>query len=223
MLELKNLIEDVVNRYDAEISKNFESVAQITNLTAAQMQVNEIKLMYETEMNQLREAYQQEIYKESLKIAENEAELSHKKILIEQERDIKTNYYEAQVSKLNDDIADTKLKLKVQNEKVESYKSMLEESDQQMQALYEVMEIHRKQIESYSNTLIESNLKLEDHKLKLALLTDDNLKLIEFMGALLNYKKKKSQQLRVSFSRIVDSRHKEAIAKLLSAKGIKWN
>lgn len=222
MQELKYLIEDVINRYDTEITKNYESVAQIANLTAAQKQINEIKVMYEAEMNQLREAYQQEIYKESLKIAENEAELAQKKVLIEQERDIKTNYYEAQVSKLNDDISDIKSKLKVQNEKVDSYKAMLEESDQQMQALYEVMEIHRKQIESYSNTLTETNFKLEDHKLKLALLTDDNLKLIEFMGALLNYSKKNSQQLRVSFSRIVDSRHKEAISKLLSAKGIKW-
>lgn len=222
MMELKNLIQDVVNRYDVEITKSFDSQAQIANLTAAQMKVNEIKLMYETEMKELREKYKQQIDNETLKITENEVELSQKKVLIEQEKEIKTNYYETQISKLNDDIAELKSKLKVQNEKLESYKTMLEESDQHMQTLYEVMDIHRKQIEAYSNTLTETNLKLEDKKLNLALITDDNLKLIEFIGAFLTYSKKNTKQLRVSFSRILDSQHKEALSKLLQAKGIKW-
>lgn len=220
LLDIRRMIEEVLNRFESDTIRNFETLHAIDELTSCKIELNELKIKHHEEIEILKKHYEdkKDKQKDSIKITEK---LPVRYSVVEHEIDVKALKLEKLVYELNSTNEYLKEKVKDLTAESEVLKHALEVREQQYNDQSEIMDLYIRQIQKLSSQIEDISSEYADSKVKSTILGDDNARLIDLIDATIPYKSKNDPLVRKAFSRIVDPFNRAMIKKVLMSKGIK--
>jgi hypothetical protein len=197
---IKKIIEDLFTKFEAEAMQNYDTYIKIDEMNIFKQQMNDIKLQANEDILRLLRKL------DDRSIDKTESVSGDIVLLLE---------------KLIDELKEENRYLK------DTVKNMKEEADilkkgeeNESSYLYEVIDIHKNQIEDYTVKIEDLSNSVSECKMSISMLEDDNNKLVELLDAALSYKSSKPKELKQAYGRIIDPNNRAAVKKVLNDKGI---
>ena len=220
LLEIRRMIEEVVNKFEGDTIKNFETLHAIDELTSCKIELNELKIRHHEDLEKLKKHYEEQSQKHKNSIQSPEKE-PIRYTVVEAEIDVKSLKLERLVEKLKSSNEYLSKKVQDLTQESESLQHSLDVREQQYNDQAEIMDLYIRQIKKLSSQIEEISSEYADSKVKATILGDDNARLIDLIDATIPYKSKNDPLVRKAFNRIVDPYNRALIKKVLISKGIK--
>lgn len=219
LLEIRRMIEDIVNKFEGDTIKNFETLHAIDELTSCKIELNELKIRHHEELEKLKKHYEHTLQKN--KNIQSPEKVPIRYSVVEPEIDVKSLKLEKLVEELKSQNEYLSNKVQDLTQESESLQHSLDVREQQYNDQAEIMDLYIRQIKKLSSQIEEISSEYADSKVKATILGDDNARLIDLIDATIPYKTKNDPLVRKAFNRIVDPYNRALIKKVLISKGIK--
>lgn len=220
LLEIRRMIEEVVNKFEGDTIKNFETLHAIDELTSCKIELNELKIRHHEDLEKLKKHYEEQSQKHKNSI-QNPEKVPVRYTVVEAEIDVKSLKLEKLVEELKSQNDYLSNKVQDLTQESESLQHSLDVREQQYKDQTEIMDLYIRQIKKLSSQIEEISSEYADSKVKATILGDDNARLIDLIDATIPYKSKNDPLVRKAFNRIVDPYNRALIKKVLISKGIK--
>jgi hypothetical protein len=220
LLEIRRMIEEVVNKFEGDTIKNFETLHAIDELTSCKIELNEYKIRHHEELEKLKKHYEEKSQNPKNSIQSPE-KVPIRYTVVEAEIDVKSLKLERLLEELKSQNEYLSKKVQDLTQESESLRHSLDVREQQYSDQAEIMDLYIRQIKKLSSQIEEISSEYADSKVKSTILGDDNARLIDLIDATIPYKSKNDPLVRKAFNRIVDPYNRALIKKVLISKGIK--
>jgi chromosome segregation ATPase len=211
---LKQDLAEIFTKFNNEQTTNIKLVAQMDKIASLQSELNKFRLKEIENRNKLIDDYEEKI--SNLKDNNEEllracSEFKRTKSLIPRNTEIED---------LGDKVSSLENNLNRKTEQIDLLNDTIQKRDDQIQALYKVIEVHKKQFEELETSVDDKDNELHKVKIELVQLRDDSDTLIGLMGYALEVLHKKRNIQAISLTQIQNMNNRARVAKIFKKFGI---
>ena len=215
---LKHDIAEVFNQFHKDQSANEKIVLQMDKIASLQSELNKYRLKEIESRSKLIDDYEEKINNLQDEIESLTRELNdlrkNKKMIFEDSLEIKV---------INEQLMQLKNEISRKNEEIFLIMENLNKRDEQIQNLYSVIEVHKKQTETSEIEYQDISDQLHRAKIELTQAKDDNDILLGLMGYSLEIFQKKRNIQAINLGQIQNPGNKSRVIKIFKKFGIPFD